>query len=157
MTVDRYHNKLILKLFGGSEDTWTTWIPLGDCPRSLGSLAVLPGSHKQGMMKVEQADGAGGHACVDTPAEGWVRADFSCGDILFLHSHLLHQGQDNTSADQLRLSVDLRCQNPQKPIHESSLEPHLNYLSWEEIYQNWPQNDPVKYYWKKEDLDIVEE
>ncbi len=28
---------------GGSDDTWTAWIPLGDCPEELGGLAVNRG------------------------------------------------------------------------------------------------------------------
>ena len=31
----------------GTEETWTAWLPLHDCPRELGSLASLSGSHMQ--------------------------------------------------------------------------------------------------------------
>ena len=138
---------------GGSEDTWTAWMPLGDCPKSLGSLAVLPGSHKFGLLPVHAAEGAGGHAC-DVADGEWCASDFQAGDLLIIHSLLIHQGQDNLSANELRLSLDMRFQNPEQPIHESSLEPHLNVLSWEEIYEDWPQDDPLQYYWKSCALDI---
>jgi hypothetical protein len=34
----------------GTEDAYTTWIPLGDCPRELGGLAVWPGSRQRGII-----------------------------------------------------------------------------------------------------------
>ncbi|HZC26291.1 MAG TPA: phytanoyl-CoA dioxygenase family protein, partial [Actinopolymorphaceae bacterium] len=33
----------------GTPNVWTAWIPLGDCPRSLGGLTVLDGSHHDGV------------------------------------------------------------------------------------------------------------
>ena len=32
------------------------------------------------------------------------------GDVLCIHSHVIHQGQDNQTDNSLRLSVDLRFQ-----------------------------------------------
>lgn len=32
---------------GGSAETWTAWIPCGDCPEMLGGLAVAKGSHRK--------------------------------------------------------------------------------------------------------------
>ena len=138
---------------GGTEDTWTAWMPLGNCPKMLGSLAVLPGSHKNGLMPVHAAEGAGGHACAVDEGE-WRVSDFEAGDLLIIHSLLIHQGQDNATTNELRLSLDMRFQNPEQPIHRSSLEPHMHVLSWEEIYQDWPNNDPLKYYWENDQLDI---
>lgn len=138
---------------GGTEDTWTAWMPLGDCPKSLGSLAVVPGSHKQGLLPVHVADGAGGHAC-DVAADAWHASDFKAGDLLILHSLLIHQGQDNLSERQLRLSLDVRFQHPGQAIHSSSLEPHMHVLTWDEIYQHWPAHDALKYYWKTIPLTI---
>ena len=47
---------------GGTRDTWTAWIPLGDCPPDLGGVAVAPGSHRRGFLEVHPAMGAGGPA-----------------------------------------------------------------------------------------------
>src|SRR5438874_10302885 len=34
----------------GCAETYTAWIPLGDCPRQLGGVEVLPGSHRHGVL-----------------------------------------------------------------------------------------------------------
>lgn len=141
---------------GGTEETWTAWIPVGHCPRALGSLAVLPGSHRHGLLPVEQADGAGGHACSAESDSNWHAADFQCGDVLCLHSLCVHQGQDNQTVDRLRLSLDLRFQAISEPVHRSSLEPHLQFLSWEQVYRDWPAHDGLKYYWRQLPLQVCD-
>ncbi len=139
---------------GGSDETWTAWIPLGDCPIELGSLAVARGTHTRGMMDVHEAKGAGGRA-VDVDRESqWFSGDFSGGDVLILHSMTVHQGRDNQTADRLRLSVDYRYQPLSHPIREDSLLPHMGGIDWEEIYADWAADDPTKYYWKDWDLDV---
>ena len=45
---------------GGSDETWTAWIPLGDCPEKLGGLAVNRGSHRHGMLETSEGVGPGG-------------------------------------------------------------------------------------------------
>ena len=69
----------------------SAWIPLGDCPRMQGSLAVLPRSN---------------HA-VPPPGSRWRRFDFSAGDVLFVNSLTLHRALPNRSAE-IRVSVDFR-------------------------------------------------
>jgi hypothetical protein len=139
---------------GGSRDTWTCWFPLGDCSADLGSLAVLPGSHHTGFLEVHEAQGAGGRA-VDVDEDGtWAGADFRCGDVLLLHSLMIHQGRDNQT-DRLRLSCDFRYQPRSHPVREDSLVPHMNWLTWEEIYAGWAADDPVRAYWQNWDLDLV--
>ena len=44
----------------GAPETFTSWIPLGDCPRALGSLSILAGSHRRGLLATHAAYGAGG-------------------------------------------------------------------------------------------------
>ena len=39
-------------LVQGTPEVWTCWIPLGACPRSMGGLAVLRGSHTRGRAAV---------------------------------------------------------------------------------------------------------
>ena len=36
----------------GTHNVWTAWMPLGDIPRELGGLAVMPRSHKLGVLSV---------------------------------------------------------------------------------------------------------
>ena len=44
----------------GTEETYTAWTPLGNCPQYFGGLAVLAGSHKFNVLPTKRADGAGG-------------------------------------------------------------------------------------------------
>jgi ectoine hydroxylase-related dioxygenase (phytanoyl-CoA dioxygenase family) len=78
-----------------ADEVWTAWIPLGDCPRRQGSLAVLPRSNQLGL----------GNA-VPRGAR-WRCFDFAAGDVLFVHSLTLHRALVNRSAE-IRVSVDYR-------------------------------------------------
>lgn len=139
---------------GGSRDTWTCWFPLGDCNVELGSLAMVPGSHLTGFLDVHQAKGAGGRAVDVDDGETWVGGDFACGDVLFLHSLAIHQGRPNKT-DRLRLSCDFRYQPASHEVRDDSLTPHMNWLTWDEIYVDWPSSDPLRFYWKAQDPKIV--
>ena len=139
----------------GTPDVWTAWLPLGDCPRELGGLSLLPGSHKIGVLPVAKARGAGGlrsdTATIDTE---WISSPFELGDVLFFHSHTVHQGLPNLSGNRLRLSVDYRYQKAYDPVMDRVLEPHQGRLSWEEVYRDW-RSDTYQYYWKKTSLNPV--
>jgi hypothetical protein len=74
---------------------WTAWIPLADCPRRQGSLAVLPRSNHLGLGNAVPAGAR------------WRRFDFAAGDVLFVHSLTLHRALVNRSAE-IRVSVDYR-------------------------------------------------
>mgnify|MGYP002725692938 CR=1 FL=1 len=141
---------------GGSEDTWTNWMPLGDCPVELGSLAVAPGTHRAGMFAVHKAQGAGGHGVDVEDDRPWYTGDIMCGDVLILHSHTVHQGRDNLSGNRLRLSVDYRYQPASDPVRSDSLLPHMGWVTWEEIYAGWDEDDPMKYYWEDWGLKVVD-
>lgn len=138
---------------GGSKETWTAWFPLGDCPDELGGLACAPGTHRLGNMDTQKAEGAGGRAVdIDTETR-WATSPMACGDVLYLHSLTVHQGRDNRS-NRVRLSCDYRYQPRSHSVRSDSLDPHLNVLTWDDIYANWDKGDPVKYYWNAWNLDI---
>ncbi|MBI5092386.1 MAG: phytanoyl-CoA dioxygenase family protein [Candidatus Hydrogenedentes bacterium] len=141
----------------GSENTWTCWIPLGDCPADLGGLALIPGSHRGGFLPSHPGKGAGGQQ-VNVPDDAeWAASPMHCGDVLLFHSLTIHQGRDNSTQDALRLSVDYRYQPLSEPIHPDSMEPHMAGfgLSWEKIYSRWPAPDSLQYYWKQWALNYV--
>lgn len=140
----------------GTPNTWTAWTPLGDCPEELGGLALLPGSHKQGIYPTHSAYGAGGLG-IDTNGLGfeWHSHDFRLGDTVVFHSHLVHKGLPNLTPDRLRLSVDYRYQPVSEPVTEGSLLPHHATQTWEEVYQGW-SSEPLQYYWKRYPLKIAE-
>ena len=76
-------------------DIWIAWIPLGDCPRRQGSLAVVPRSNQLGLSPA-----------VPRGAR-WRGFDFVAGDVLFVHSLTWHRALVNRSSE-IRVSVDFR-------------------------------------------------
>lgn len=132
----------------GTMETYTAWIPLGDCPMSLGSLVVLQGSHKNGILPVRAAYGAGG---VGIETEGfsstWVGSDFELGDVVLFHSLTVHKALPNLDPTHLRLSVDFRYQPVSHPVDPSSLLPHHNQITWEQVYADW-KSEANRYYWQ---------
>jgi len=111
-----------------STELWTAWIPLGDCPIELGSLAVWPGSHRFGLLPHDdnptnglpkgssQQENSwsrkeGSPKCISVPNEVvWAASDFRCGDVLLFHCLTVHRACPNVSSGLLRISVDYRFQ-----------------------------------------------
>jgi hypothetical protein len=140
----------------GTETVYTAWIPLGDCPRSLGGLEVLAGSHRLGVQPVHAAPGAGGLGiATEELGLAWAGGDFRAGDVLLFHSLCIHRGRDNHTPDRVRLSVDYRYQPASQPVTTHSLLPHFNRLPWEEIYRGW-QDSALQYYWQRFPLRMAE-
>jgi len=98
----------------GSERVWTAWIPLGDCPNELGGLAVLPGSHRRGLLP-HFGDGSGRQG-VEVEDAVWATADYQAGDVLFFNCLTVHRACPNTTADRIRISADYRYQPASEPI-----------------------------------------
>jgi ectoine hydroxylase-related dioxygenase (phytanoyl-CoA dioxygenase family) len=106
-------------LDGGSDQLVTVWIPLGDCPRPVGGLLYLEGTHA---MDRASFDFLG--AVTDRPGDSraishdlawvseqlgrrWLWADYRAGDVAVHSPHIVHASLDTTS-DIMRLSADLR-------------------------------------------------
>ena len=142
-------------LIQATPETYTAWIPLRDCPMSLGGLAVLAGSHTTGILPVHRADGPGGVG-VDTDQLGleWHASDFKPGDVLIFHSMTIHRALPNTTTDQIRISVDYRYQGVSQPIVHDGLDPHYNLAGWPAIYRDWKCTD-LQYYWRQYRLTLV--
>ena len=135
----------------GTPQTWTCWFPLGNCPREMGSLTALRGSHRNGVVAIAPAQGAGGMAAILCPHEiDWVEGDFELGDVLTFNSCTVHRALRSQHRDRIRLSCDIRFQASDEDIHEASLKPHGDY-TWEDLYQGW-KNPAVQYYWKNREL-----
>ena len=138
----------------GTKTVYTCWMPLGDCPRGLGGLSALHGSHNVGILPVRAAEGAGNrHVILDDTEQNWVETDFEAGDVLVFHSLTVHKSVPNLTQDRIRLSVDFRYQPLSLPIEEKSLIPHCEVLPWEEVYAGWDSTD-LKYYWRQYELDF---
>lgn len=140
----------------GSPKLTAAWMPLADCRIEDGSLAVLEGSHKFGVLPLQFHLGAGNRRAVLNEAMEkcrWVGADFRLGDIILFPSLTVHKAMENYNAERMRLSVDFRYQPEGEALTDGCLQPHFQRLSWEEIYQDW-KSDAHKYYWR--DKDFVE-
>jgi ectoine hydroxylase-related dioxygenase (phytanoyl-CoA dioxygenase family) len=132
----------------GTTNTWTCWFPVGECPKSLGGLTVLKGSHRQGYLPVQPAKGAGGFAVPLCPHETeWVEGDYEIGDVLTFPCHTVHKALRCQFKDRIRLSLDVRYQPLDEPVENRSLNPHCP-LTWEQIYEGW-KTDDLKYYWRR--------
>jgi len=141
-------------LIQGTAKTWTCWIPLGDCPRTMGGLTVLKGSHRQGYLPIQPSKGAGGIAVPLCPWETeWAEGDYEAGDIITFPSFTIHKALRCQDKEIIRLSLDVRYQSTDEPVEQKSLLPHCD-LTWEDIYAEW-KSESLKYYWKKANLSIV--
>jgi ectoine hydroxylase-related dioxygenase (phytanoyl-CoA dioxygenase family) len=113
----------------GSVDTYSCWTPLGECPISLGGLAVWPGSHARGYIEhdVHHPGAVGGRGVPVDPAEAiWHTTDFEPGDALFFHAYTIHKALPNLSGNRLRISTDNRYQRNGDAIDPGALLPHFN-------------------------------
>jgi hypothetical protein len=134
-------------LIQGTARTWTCWIPIGDCPRSMGGLTVLRGSHREGYIPVRESRGAGGIATQLCPSDtDWVETDYRVGDVLTFPCFTVHRALPATEKSLIRLSLDVRYQPAEDPVEEKSLLPHCA-LTWAEIYDGW-QSGARKLYWR---------
>lgn len=142
----------------GTPSLTASWIPVGDCPRDLGALAVLRGSHRYGVLPLAPHPAAGNRQAV-VPDEmlrelRWVTTDFAAGDVLLFGSHTVHAALHNASEFNLRVSVDFRYQREGEALTELVLHPHFGRLTWDEIYAGW-KSDRYQYYWRDLDYEIV--
>jgi ectoine hydroxylase-related dioxygenase (phytanoyl-CoA dioxygenase family) len=131
----------------GDPECYTAWIPLHDCPISLGPLRILEGSHHFGF---QSHDRTSIPAIPDWAALGddWVGGQINAGDVLIFHSFTVHAASPNFS-NQLRISLDCRFQDYRRPFNPANLAfGGESGKSWEKTYAHWPSNG-LKYYWKK--------
>jgi ectoine hydroxylase-related dioxygenase (phytanoyl-CoA dioxygenase family) len=112
----------------GAVETYSCWIPLGDCPMELGGLAILPGSQERGFLEHSvKSTGVGGNGVpVEESETQWHSEDFAAGDVLFFHSYTIHKALPNKTEDRLRISTDNRYQRQDDAIDPGALKPHFN-------------------------------
>jgi Phytanoyl-CoA dioxygenase (PhyH) len=132
----------------GTEDAYTSWIPLGDCARELGGLAVWPGSRGRGVIRHGFVPGVGGLGIrTDRIADvTWLSTDYRIGDVLLFHSLTVHGALPNRTLDELRISADFRYQRASDRFAAHMLRPTGGRLDWEQVYAGW-DSDEHQYYW----------
>jgi hypothetical protein len=141
----------------GTPDLYTTWIPIGDCPKEMGPIAVIPGSHRVGVLPLEFSLGSGHRRSMLPEAlrgKTWVTSNFSLGDVFVFHSLTVHRSLLNRSRRRFRISVDFRYQREGEPMTENCLFPQFKRQTWGEIYKHW-KSRKYQYYWKKLELRLA--
>lgn len=128
------------------------WVALHDTNQGMGRLKMLPGSHKDGVRNVFQADGVGGVQCeIFEHEKTWHVSDVEQGDIIIFHSCCIHKAEPNTAKNAARLSIDTRFCDYGAAVFSTNLEPHhgcrIEGLDWANIYQHW-QDHKLQYYWQ---------
>jgi hypothetical protein len=122
-TATQAHYDLVY-LREGTDRVLSAWIPLGDCPISLGGLTYLQGSHHR-VLAEERAGGVRptGWITADLPALAsrydtrWLVTDYAAGDLVVHSAYLIHAALDNVDPNgTMRLSTDIRYQRSDLPI-----------------------------------------
>ena len=142
----------------GTADLIAAWMPVGDCPTELGSLAILRGSHRFGELPLGFHLGPGNRTAMLPPEMleelRWVTTDFAVGDVVLFPSLTVHASLHNATEMRLRLSVDFRYQRQGEELSDHVLQPHFQRLSWEQVYAGW-KSTAWQYYWKDLDYTVV--
>lgn len=136
----------------GTEEVYTAWIPLIDCPMDVGPLQVAEASHRRGVFDFDIAAGAGGIEIPDALAGLWRSGGFAQGDVLIFHSLLVHKGVANRS-QHLRMSMDVRYQLLSEPFNLDNANADGQPLAWDDIYAGWT-HPALQYYWQRLDLNL---
>jgi hypothetical protein len=119
---------------------------------SMGGLSLLRGSHREEVLEVHKAAGAGGFESLLCDLDyTWVQDNYACGDFVTFPSHMVHKALPCQQPDRIRLSSDTRYQPVSEVIDPKSLEPHMRYIEWDDVYRGW-KNEALKYYWKSLNL-----
>jgi ectoine hydroxylase-related dioxygenase (phytanoyl-CoA dioxygenase family) len=134
------------RLIQGTVDTLTCWVPLGDCPATLGSLRMLQGSHLGGLADADPGKGPGGlQVEVDDDDKAWRTTDYRAGDAIIFTSLTVH-GALRNNEDRLRFSADFRYQSLLEPVLKHSLDPHYfpQVPGWDELTRGWSSRRSVE-------------
>lgn len=131
----------------GTEEVYTAWFPMTDCPMELGPLQIAAGTHRMGVFDFNIGFGAGGIEISD-PLEGrWVSGGFRQGDVLIFHSMVVHKGVPNRS-EMLRMSMDVRYQRADAPFNPDNAQADGQPMAWADVYAGW-SSTAHQYYWRK--------
>ncbi len=103
--VPRQPGNFVHKDYGAVQDMFTCWVPLGDVPRTLGGLALRPGSHHSASVRPRP---------LDRLERGWLTADYAAGDVLVFHCMTTHAALPNREG-RLRFSGEYRWQLADQP------------------------------------------
>jgi hypothetical protein len=127
----------------GSLDAVVVWIPLVDIDRKLGTLEVMPGSHKRGLLPSRMADGYG-HIDESAGLSDTVPVEVEVGDALFFSAFLAHQSGIN-STESIRWSCHFRYNNMREStfVERGFPHPYIYKPQEELITKEFPRTDQI--------------
>jgi len=103
--VPRQPGNVVHKDYRSVQDMFTCWVPLGAVPRTLGGLAIQPGSQHTSRVRYRPL----------TQLEpGWVTTDYEAGDVLVFHCLTTHAALPNHEV-RMRFSAEYRWQLADQP------------------------------------------
>ena len=118
------HQDDAIKFGYSAQVFYTCWMPLMEITEYIGGLALVPGSHHQGVLALEGTvasshkdpgnQGASG-VQLEVPEDSWASTEYQPGDVVFFTNLTIHRGLPNLS-DRIRLSSDFRYQ----PVNQSA-------------------------------------
>ena len=130
-----------------TSDALTAWIPLTPCDARRQGLRLIPGSHHDGFLPTDPAQG--GRRPLYLPVapddERWATADYALGDVVVFHSLTVHAGGPNASME-IRLSADVRYQLTTDPLRAEFAHPHGWPVTpdWGELAASWQSREWIR-------------
>ena len=97
---------VVHKDYGSVQDMFTCWVPLGEVPRTLGGLALRPGSHHSTRVRYRP---------LNRLRPGWLTTDYEPGDVLVFHCLTTHAALPNRQS-RMRFSAEFRWQFADQPV-----------------------------------------
>jgi phytanoyl-CoA hydroxylase len=127
----------------------TVWSPLNSATAENGCLQVIPGSHRRDLLAHCMQTSSNQYGIPEDVVGGLgsvVTLEMEAGDILLLSQRTVHGSLDNKTADQLRISFDLRYQPAGEPtgrplfdgfLARSAAAPESVLSSWADWTELW--------------------
>jgi hypothetical protein len=103
--VPRQPGNVVHQDYGSVQDMFTSWVPMGDVPRTLGGLAVKPGSQRSSRVRYRP---------LDRLEPGWATTDYQAGDVIVFHCLTTHAALPNQES-RMRFSAEYRWQLGDQP------------------------------------------
>jgi hypothetical protein len=121
------------KDYNAVQDMFTCWIPLGDVPRSLGGLAVAPGTQHSARIRPHP---------IETLPEGWLTTDYQPGDVLVFHCLTTHAALPNHE-HRMRFSAEYRWQLADQPAPRRLVNGPMHHEVYSRLLARYPWWHPV--------------
>lgn len=93
----------------------TVWLPINEATIENGCLQVIPTPRTQELLEHCPTGPGGPHIPDSSLPRAPVPLPMRPGSVLLMHSRTIHSSLENRTADQVRISMDLRYQSPDQP------------------------------------------